>query len=390
MSPDAVAVHIVTIEYPPERGGVADYTANLVAEFRRRGVVVDVWYPQPGVTCPPPVNARLHPLVGGLSLRNLWRLHRGLNRSPQPRTLLVQYVPHGFGWKAMNLPFAFWLLWRARITGDRVETMFHEVAYPWVRRPLHHNLIAMVNRMMAFLIAHASTRLFVTIPTWAKLLRSYAIRLKTDIRVLPVPSNIPRSTNAAAVELLRSRHIVGPVRFLVGHFGTYGTIVATELEPCLTAILAARADVHLLLLGTNGIVWRAEFVAARPAFADRIAALGDQTEAEIADGLAACDMVIQPYPDGASCRRTTLMAALVNGRAVVTTTGPLSEPVWSEGAVAAVPVGDPSAFADAVIRCLDDGNHRAALERDGIRLYNERFTMERTVDVLLAKEIPTP
>src|SRR5512135_1070561 len=43
----------------------------------------------------------------------------------------------------------------------------------------------------------------------------------------------------------------------------------------------------------------------------------------IAEYLRACDLVLQPYPDGASGRRTTLMTALANGVPVVTTLGVL-------------------------------------------------------------------
>ena len=47
----------------------------------------------------------------------LRRLDRELDRFPGPRTVLVQYTPHAFGWKAMNLPFAAWAASRRPAAG---------------------------------------------------------------------------------------------------------------------------------------------------------------------------------------------------------------------------------------------------------------------------------
>ena len=40
---------------------------------------------------------------------------------------------------------------------------------------------------------------------------------------------------------------------------------------------------------------------------------------EVSVHLSACDLMIQPYPDGISARRTSAMAALAHERPVVTT-----------------------------------------------------------------------
>ncbi|MGL6075787.1 MAG: glycosyltransferase family 4 protein [Fimbriiglobus sp.] len=381
-----ISRHFITTEYPPHRGGVGDYTANVVAEFERRGENVHVWFPQ-ALSETLVVGERLHPLVGGMSLRNLWKLHQELNQFPRSRHLFLQYVPHGFGWKAMNLPFVLWLAWRVVVSGDRLDTMFHEVAYPWVRRPLHQNLIALLNRVMAFILSHVSTRLFVSIPGWTKLLRRFGVPHSKSILVLPVPSNIPKSANPDAVVSFRNKFIQGQSYHLVGHFGTYGPLITRLLKPVLTAILSKRADTVIILLGSGGVSFRKELLLELPLLSDRIVAFGEQSQSEIADSLAACDVVVQPYPDGASCRRTTLMASLLNGRAVVTTLGDLSEPVWSEGHVAAVPVGDIEAFVSEVQKILDNAQHRKTLELAAERIYEERFTVARTVDAMMAAEI---
>ena len=61
--------------------------------------------------------------------------------------MLVQYVPHAFGWKGGNLPFCLWLWNRKDL---RPWVMFHEVAYPFEAGDrLGRRALAAVNHVMA-------------------------------------------------------------------------------------------------------------------------------------------------------------------------------------------------------------------------------------------------
>ena len=77
------------------------------------------------------------------------------------------------------------------------------------------------------------------------------------------------------------------------------------------------------------------------------------------------------------------MAGLINGRAIVTTTGHLTEPVWTEsGAVALAPAEDTRAFVQSSRGLLSDHESRAALASRGERTYRERFALPHTIDAL--------
>jgi len=81
--------------------------------------------------------------------------------------------------KAMNIPFAMWVDNLANRTDKDVSIKFHEVAYPWVRWPLRHNLIAFVNRWMARRMIQNASTIYVSTTAWSNQL----IRLGAQARV---------------------------------------------------------------------------------------------------------------------------------------------------------------------------------------------------------------
>jgi len=378
--------HLVTGEYPPDLGGVADYTAAVAGALADTGAEVHVWAtgdePSPGAVG---FLGRVgvHRVAGRFGLAGLARMDRELDRFTGPRTILIQYVPHAFGWKAMNLPFVIWALTRRVRRRDDIRVMFHEVAFPWVCLPLRHNVIAAVNRVMAAVAVRSCTRAYVSIPGWVPQLRRLGAG-RLPIAWTPVPSVVPEEASATAVAARRAELTLNdPTVRLACHFGTYGPSVTRALGPILSELLGRRPDVRVVLLGAGGDRWRGELACGRADWHARIIAPGALSAPLIAEYLRACDLVIQPYHDGASGRRTTLMAALANGVPVVTTIGVLSEPLWSEGAVAAAPAGDPERLARLALHLLDRPERLAELGPAGRRLYQDQFALRHTVAALL-------
>lgn len=105
---------ILTGEYPPQSGGVSDYTRLVAEGLAASGDEVAVYAPPqqigPDPDCP---GVQVRRLPDRFGLRGLRRLDREL-ANERPGRILVQYVPHAFGMKAMNLPFAAWVALRAR------------------------------------------------------------------------------------------------------------------------------------------------------------------------------------------------------------------------------------------------------------------------------------
>jgi glycosyltransferase involved in cell wall biosynthesis len=371
----------VTPEYPPDGGGVADYVAVLAPALAAAAGEVHVWAPGPSdATTADAPGVVVHRRHAPFTRHGLRALGRALDELEGPRVVLVEYVPHGFGRKGMNLAFVAWVRGRRR-RGDDVRVMFHEVAYPWVVRPLRHNLLAAVQRLMGRRLLRAATRAYVSIPGWVPLLESLGAD-RTRIVWTPVPATIPDHAPPAHVAEVR-RRLVGadPSAPLVGHFGTYGAAIALPLRTALAALLERRPDVCVLLLGDGGVRWRDEFVRAHPSASAQLVATGRLAAAEVAAHLRACDLVIQPYPDGISSRRSSAMAALVSAVAVVTTTGALTEPIFA-GAVALAPADRPAELAGLALGLLDDRPARERLGAGGRALYEASFTIDRTVAAL--------
>src|SRR5262245_36938792 len=188
--------HLLTGEYPPQPGGVSDYTRLLARGLAAAGDEVHVWAPATPGSAPADAGVEVHRLPGHFGPTGLAALDAGLKRFPASSRLLVQYVPHALGWKAMNLPFCLWLSCRRR---ERVWVMFHEVAFPLERsQPLRHRVLAWVTRRMAALVARSAEQVFISIPGWEPFLRTLCPACPR-VTWLPVPSNLAATPSAEEV-----------------------------------------------------------------------------------------------------------------------------------------------------------------------------------------------
>jgi glycosyltransferase involved in cell wall biosynthesis len=372
---------ILTGEYPPQAGGVSDYTHLIARALAAAGDEVHVWAPPIAANGLPHVQrdefgVEVHRLPDHFGRRGLKELGRDLRKLPPNRRVLLQYVPHAFGCKAMNIGLCLWL--RARCPAP-LWTTFHEVAFPWVARPIRHNLLAAANRVMALLVARGSERMFVTIPAWREQLAPLA-RRGAPITWTPVPSNLPTDADPIASAKVRRRFPSGP---LIGHFGSFSGTVEPRLRELLPFLLRGDPARSVLLIGRGSDPFADDLVSQSPEMRGRLFATGMLQPTEVVNHLAACDLLVQPYLDGVSCRRSSLMASLALGLPIVTTRGEATESIWPEsGAVALVPAKDPAAMSAQVDRLLADHEQRHALGAMAHSFYRENFPIERTVAAL--------
>jgi Glycosyl transferase 4-like domain len=329
---------ILTGEYPPQPGGVSDYTRLVATGLSAAGDEVTVFAPRydicQGAEVSGPTIVRLPDHFGA---RGLLALDRALAQA-RPDRVLIQYVPHAYGCKGMNLPFAVWVAARASRFAPLV-VMVHELNVPFRWRPTNAVLSA-AHMVMARLLAGSAEQVFVSIPSWGERLRRFCPRTK-PAEWLPIPSNF-EDTCAQG----NDGRSAGEV--LIGHFGTYGPGTVGLLEPALFRLLAPRKERRAVLLGRGGAEFRDWIVARHPDLSGQLLAPGELPPQELIVRLMACDLLLQPFNDGVSSRRTSMMAGLALGRAIVTNLGELSEPLWGTvGCLGLAPSPDSDALTAA-------------------------------------------
>ena len=384
-------LHILTGEYPPQPGGVSDYCAQIALGLAAGGRGVHVWCPGDEDRRIETSGVEVHRIARLFSPGGLARLAGALDRWSAPRSLLLQYTPNALGSWGMNVPLCVWLLTRSR--RDDVRVMFHEPYFYFGWRQPHRNVLAVVQRLMAVMLLGASRRVYLSTATWERYLSPFMWLGGRQLMWLPIPSSVPRCEDEAAIERCRLELTGGsPDTSLIGHFGTYGDHVRPLLEACLVGVAARHPGLRVACLGRNGERFVAGLEASVPGLRGRVVAPGGLAPEAVAARLRACDLVVQPFLDGVTSRRTSLMASLVNGCPTVTTVGPLTEELWAdEGGVAMAPAGDTTALVDLVDGLLRDDPGRAALGRAGHRLYETRFALRHAVHHLTDQpENPVP
>ena len=359
--------HMITPEFPPDTGGVADYSAQVAEALEQTSDEVHVW-----------------PLRESDSWSALRRTGRLMDACPGPRRVLVQWVPHGYGRGGVNFKICFWLCWRA-LRGDRVDVVAHETFFDfsggWRRRT-----VALLHRLMTVVLLCATDSVWVTIPAWETRLRRYRLFPGLQFRWLPVSASTSVSANSDDICAIRSRLVSEPGA-VIGYFGIHGAFVTSALHELLPILLQNNSNRAALLIGKGSDEFREALLAKKPSLAGRVHSTGTVSKRELSSHLCACDLLLQPYPDGASGRRSSLVTALAYGVPTITTVGSLSEPFWqTSGAVLTAMPGDVDGLVAAAERALKDAGLRSDLSAAARKLYKDTFDMRLLIERLRSND----
>ncbi|HJR60731.1 MAG TPA: glycosyltransferase family 4 protein [Vicinamibacterales bacterium] len=373
--------HVITCEYPPQIGGVSSYVASVAGGLGAAGHSVHVWCPPAREPRPAPAGVTVHGQLGRFRPGDLRNAGRLLDGFASPRHVLIQWVPHGYGYRSMNLPFCLWVRRRAR-KGDRIDLMVHEPFLSfdgsWKQKAA-----AVVHRVMTVMLLDAARRVWISTPAWRRSLKPFARGRQASFGWLPIPSPVEPVDDPGGVADIRSRY-AAPGDHVVGHFGLYSRLTARPMKNVVLQLLARLEGVVVVLMGEGSPALREQILHDEPRLATRVHATGVLAPPDLSRHLQACDVLVQPYPEGITSRRTSTMAPLAHGRAIVTTTGPSSEPVWRERGAVSLVRPDPSALVDEVARLVGDPCARAQLGARARQLYDDLFDVRHTVNALMA------
>ena len=358
--------HIVTGEYPPQLGGVSDYTYQVSQEFARQRDEVHVWSPATEPEIAPQDAVQVHALPKGFGWRWLRELNRRLRSYSGPRNILIQYVPHMYGWKSMNLAFCWWIF---RQRKHNVCVMFHEVAFPLRNgQPLRHKLLALVHRAMAWTILRSVRHSFTSTDPYLALLRELGNN-ETPISMLRICSNVPSDAYRSAPAARKKGEPSG--LFTVGIFSNFSTELREFMGPVLGCALE-NPNITVNLLGP-GEAFREALAKQYPKAADRIKSTGRLRVAEVAAHMRDCDALLQLYPEGASAARGTLIGAMASGVPVVTTSGPATDRLLLDSKAMLFPDASPQSIREALELLRENPAVAHKLGTAAQRLYLETF-----------------
>jgi hypothetical protein len=235
---------------------------------------------------------------------------------------------------------------------------------------------------MTILLLRAAERVWMSIPQWEERWLPYALGRQIHFRWLPIPSTIPVINNPRLVDSIRQRYVPAGT-MLIGHFGTHGWPITPLLESVLVRLGEVLSGQSVLLMGVGSKEFREELIRRKPNLSRMINATGALSARDLSAHAAACDLLIQPYPDGVSSRRTSVMLGLSHGKAVITTAGKLTESLWSEtGVLALAPVGDADAFVELIQKLSVDPAERHRMGQASRKLYEQKFDVSHTIEAL--------
>ena len=367
--------HIITGEYPPEAGGVADYTKTVAHALVDAGDTVDVWTGgSSGRECG---RITVHRLLGRFAPRDLAVAARALDADARDGRLLLQWVPHAFGARGMNLPFALWIHGRSISRSNPIDVMVHEPFAPF-GHTLRHAALATAQRAMTGAVLNAATRGFVGTPAWVPFCRSVS---SLPLRWTAIPAGVPVAAGPAEAAAWRAGAGLTPTARLVGCFGRAGARQRAAAAGA-AEILARRGGAdRLLLIGIGSEAARDAILAISPATAPVVHATGPLPSGDLSAALHACTVMLQPFDDGVCARHGSVSTLLAHGAAVVTNAGRFTERVWHDGGVLLGPP-DAAVLAALAVGLLDEPDRRARLSDGARRLYESTFDVRHTVAAL--------
>jgi polysaccharide biosynthesis protein PslF len=369
LSADAISVCIIAGEYSPAVGGIADYTASLAHSLRRQGVAVTIC-----TTAPPQGSPRSVDLgqvdremprltVPGWRLSDLSAIVARV-RSVRPDIVHLQYQAAAYAMSPALVALPYCL-------GARVAfvTTFHDLRPPYLF-PKAGQLRCWFNHALI----GASNAVIFTDP--ADLDRAHPYRPAAWIPIgssLAPADDVDRGT-------ARARFGIAPDEAVVASFGFVNASKGFEtLLRAAERLVRSRVPLRLLLIGdetgtsdprNQETAARLRGLAASLDLSDRIIRTGFLAPSEVSIAMRAADLAALPYADGASLRRSSLLACLAHGLPVVTTqpagpaslatahrVAPFDDPAQFQigpGVAALVPRGDDAALARELYRLLND------------------------------------
>ncbi len=359
-------------EYPPDKGGVADYTALLAGSLESLGADVSVLTRRRHRWSAPPMDDRVQ-VYRAVPRWDMWSPQRVRKATSMTRPDVVH-----FQLQEAAFDMSFWVhlapAWVRRRTAARVAVTYHDLRVPYL-----FPKAGRIREWTALQPARSADLVIAT--TAADMMQLGAAGVAAT--VVPIGSNIAApSPDFDAAEWRATNDM--SVGLLLVYFGLLNASKGLGvLGDVLGQLAAAGRNPRLAIVGSGtgtsdptnrGSADHFDGQLRAAGVEDRVTHTGHLPPGDVAAWLVAADAVVLPFEDGASFRRGSLLAALACGSAIVTTTpaagavGTGLPELTDEHPALLVSPGDSVAIAKAVMRIADDPALAARLRRDALEL----------------------
>ncbi|MCF8058438.1 MAG: glycosyltransferase family 4 protein [Bacteriovoracaceae bacterium] len=365
---------LVSPHFKPRPGGVSDHSYELAQHFHDLGHEVFVLTSSDVPEGLFDFTVFKQPDWGWSHVFNI----RDLIGELKADLVLFQWTPLAFSKDFYGLAFFVpFLLFHLRSLNTKV--IVHESHYPLspslkglfigVPHFFQFCLIALWSRKLYF--SHEGNEL-----KWA----GYLPFLKRKFSTLPVYSNIKnhlKSDEGLNADIPLKKH-------KLIYFG--GAHPTNSFDHLLIALNKAQEElgkenVSLYLLGLSRKVIP-DLLLSR--LDQDVFALGFLSEEGVSSWLKRADLVLCPFLDGVTTRRGTIMAALLHGKAIVTTTSYFTvESIPWHNFLYATAFEDLNAYADCVVHALTHPKEAIELGQRGLHFYTDSFSVEAASKTLL-------
>ena len=383
MAAEQPKVLFVTGEYPPMVGGVGRYTAELASALQEQGAQIAVLTDKQVTASAETDAVRVLPQhrVWG------WRILTDIPacaRAVGAEWIHVQYQTAAYGMHPAINALPYFL----RRHGLRAAWTYHDLRVPY----LFPKAGARLRRWVTRLPLRAAEAVVVTNQSDWESVREQT--LPGQLHRIPIGSDIEsRQFSMAERTRRRAARGYGSEQLVLGYFGFLNASKGgLTLIETVAALAGEGWDVHLLMIGervgasdeTNfNYLQRVEASISDHGLDGRVQWTGHQSDAEVAADFNAIDVLVMPYEDGMSLRRSTLTAALANGCAIVTTHPQAPTPeLAADSDLLLVPPRDAAATAAAVRRIAADPGLAADLRANA-----RRAARQFSWDVIAARHL---
>ncbi len=348
-------IGLLTGEYPPHQGGIGAHCRVLSRTLAAQGHTVHIFStsdtssPDPDIQLSNPID-RWH--------FGCWNAIRRWADAEKLDVINLHYQTAAF---AMSP----WIHFIPQMMKRPVITTFHDLRTPY--------LFPKAGPVRGWIVNHlARTSDGVIVTNHEDLLQ---ISVQVAAAIIPIGSSIPAELPADFDrQALRQRAGAAEDDLLIAHFGFINHSKGVDVLLEALALLRDQGlPVRLMMIGgrtgtadpTNAAyAERIDAQITALGLTDRIYWTGFVDDAAVSAYLKAADLAALPFRDGASYRRSSLMAVIHNQCPVITTQPAVAIDTFRDGDnLLLVPAGDSQALADRITRYSQDGALQERIQR---------------------------